>query len=210
MPLKKCVIICASPYNDVNFIAHSISGDAFVVCADGGYSLAVQGQIKPQLIIGDFDSSSCPSYTDCETIVLPTHKDDTDTMYAVKGCLERGYNDFEIYGATGGREDHTFANLCILKFLADKNCTARLLDSKASISCQNSGTQVYKRADYTYFSIFPFGCSEAILTLKGFEYPLKHGVLRSDYPMGISNSILGEAAEVTVHEGSVIIMQTKE
>lgn len=207
---KKCALICASPHSNMDFIIQSIPKDAFVVCVDGGHTLAVQEHIFPQLIIGDFDSSTRPSYPNCEIIVLPTHKDDTDTMYAVKTCLNRGFNNFDIYGATGGREDHTFANLCVLHFLADRNCTARLLDQNTEIFFQNSGTKIYKRSYYSYFSIFPFGCSRAVLTLTGFEYPLEHGVLRCDYPLGISNSILGETGEVTIHEGSVIIMQTKE
>lgn len=207
---KKCVLICASPYNDIDFIIKSIPKDAFVVCVDGGHVLAFQGNIFPQLIIGDFDSSTYPSYPNCEIISLPKHKDDTDTMYAIKACLNRGFNDFDIYGATGGREDHTFANLCVLQFLSDRNCTARLLDQNTEIFYQKSGTRSYKRSYYSYFSIFPFGCSNAVLTLTGFEYPLEHGVLSSDYPLGISNSILGETGEVTVHEGSVIIIQTKE
>lgn len=210
MLLRKCVLICASPYNDMDFIIQSIPEDAFIVCVDGGHTLAARKHISPQLIIGDFDSSICPSYPDCEFIVLPTHKDDTDTMYAIKTCLSRGFNDFDIYGATGGREDHTFANLCVLQFLSDKNCTARLLDPNTEIVCQNGGTKTYKRSYYSYFSIFPFGCPKAVLTLKGFEYPLEYGILRCDYPLGISNSILGETAEVTVHEGRVIIIQTKE
>ncbi len=211
MLLKKCVLICASPYNDSRFIRQSVSEtNVFIVCADGGYTTAVQSQLLPQLIIGDFDSSQCPLNSDCEVITLPTHKDDTDTLYALKTCLDRGFTDFDIYGATGGREDHTFANLCILKFLSDRNCTARLLDSNSEITYQSIGTKTYWRSKYSYFSIFPFGCSKAILTLKGFEYPLDYGTLCCDYPLGISNSILNETAEVTVHEGSIIIMQTKE
>lgn len=207
---KKCVLICASPDTDSYFIKQSIPKNAFIVCIDGGYTFALNENINPDLVVGDFDSlSSIPKLENCEVISLPTHKDDTDTMYAVKMCLQRGYNEFYIYGATGGREDHTFANLCILKFLADRDCNAYIEDSHTQIFCQNAGTKQYTN-NSRYFSIFPFGCSKCILTLKGFEYPLEYGTLSCDYPMGISNSIINNTAEITVHEGCIIIMQTKE
>lgn len=207
---KKCVLICASPETDSHFIKQTIPANAFVVCIDGGYAFALNEDIKPDLIVGDFDSlSSIFQLPSCEIVSLPTHKDDTDTMYAVKICLQRGYNEFYIYGATGSREDHTFANLCVLKFLADRNCSACIEDSDIKIFCQNSGTKQYTN-EYQYFSVFPFGCQKCILTLKGFEYPLDYGTLSCDYPMGISNSIIKDIGEVTVHEGCIIIMQTKE
>lgn len=67
-----------------------LSDDDFVICADGGYIYAQRFGIKPQLIVGDFDSSTMPD-TDVPTIALPTEKDDTDTIYAIKQGISRGY-----------------------------------------------------------------------------------------------------------------------
>lgn len=49
--------------------------------------------MKPGLIVGDFDSHENP-HLDVETIVLPCEKDDTDTVFAVKEAMKRGYTDF--------------------------------------------------------------------------------------------------------------------
>lgn len=43
-------------------------------------------QVRPGLIVGDFDSHDNP-LLDVETIVLPCEKDDTDTVFAVKEAL---------------------------------------------------------------------------------------------------------------------------
>ncbi len=67
--------------------------------------------LRPDLIVGDFDSAPQPK-TDHETIVLPHVKDDTDTQYAAHWLLEHGYDEITLLGALGGaRLEHTLANL---------------------------------------------------------------------------------------------------
>ena len=53
---KKCVIICASPYNQPDFIRDIIGVNDYVICADGGFDTALKAGIKPDIVIGDFDS----------------------------------------------------------------------------------------------------------------------------------------------------------
>lgn len=72
--------------------------------------------MKPALIVGDFDSH-CNPHLDVETIVLPCEKDDTDTVFAVKTMVQRGYDDFLLIGVIGARLDHTLGNVSILLYL---------------------------------------------------------------------------------------------
>lgn len=76
---------------------------------------------KPNLIVGDFDSYSGNLPDDREVIKLNSHKDDTDLLHCIEVALSRGYDDFVILAATGGRFDHTFANISVLMYLA-KRC----------------------------------------------------------------------------------------
>ena len=98
-----CYIICALPQN------HHFSpapGD-LVIAADGGY--AHMGGIKPDLVVGDFDSLGY--VPDGESVVRhPAEKDDTDTMLAARIGIERGYRTFLLLGGVGGRLDHTLRN----------------------------------------------------------------------------------------------------
>lgn len=67
--------------------------------------------LRPDLIVGDFDSAPRPK-AEHETIVLPHVKDDTDTQYAARWLLEHGYDEITLLGALGGaRLEHTLANL---------------------------------------------------------------------------------------------------
>lgn len=113
--IKKCLIITGAPEDDIDYYKHYIDG-RFIIGADSGYQKCVKLNIKPNLIIGDFDSSKKPD-TDIETIVLPVRKDDTDTLSAVKEAIKRGYNDIIILGGIGNRFDHTYNNVLVLSLI---------------------------------------------------------------------------------------------
>ncbi|MFR2154113.1 MAG: hypothetical protein ACLS48_05005 [[Eubacterium] siraeum] len=96
--MKKCYIICGGPEPCMNA---EISEGAFIICADSGYDKALQAGIKPNLILGDFDSLENPLPDNIETMRSPAHKDDTDTMLAVKPHSTRGYDDITLISACG-------------------------------------------------------------------------------------------------------------
>ena len=129
--IKKCLIITGAPEDDIDYYKHYIDG-RFIIGADSGYKKCVKLNIKPNLIIGDFDSSTKPD-TDIETIVLPVRKDDTDTLSAVKEAIKRGYNDIIILGGIGNRFDHTYNNVLVLNFCFDRNIKAVLINKHNKI-----------------------------------------------------------------------------
>ncbi len=207
---KRCVIIGASPECDAVTVAEQVGKEDFVVCADGGYVYAVQAGIQPDLIVGDFDSSVFPENMECETVVLPVRKDDTDVMYCVRECVKRGCSEVILLGVTGGRCDHTYANYCILLYLARRHIRAKIIDSENEIFvlCPAESARIEGMYGHT-FSIFPFGCGKCTVTLKGFEYSLEKGVLNTEFPLGVSNVIQYFNAEITVHDGSALCILNK-
>ena len=98
----RCVIIAGSPDAEINFIAEQVKDGNYLICADKGYEYAKKAGIKPDLIVGDFDSYSGELPDDCEIIKLNSHKDDTDLLHCIGVALSRGYDDFLILAATGG------------------------------------------------------------------------------------------------------------
>jgi thiamine pyrophosphokinase len=202
----RCVIIGASPEADAKLVRRSVRPDDHVICADGGLSLAQKAGIIPDLLIGDFDSGERPDGDICETVALPVKKDDTDTMYCARTAIERGFRDFLLLGMTGGRLDHTIANLCTLRYLAEQGAKALMLDDSAEIRVLMPGEMVFEgRRDMT-FSVFPFGCESCCLSLEGFEYPLDRGVLSAGIPLGVSNVIISDRAVLTLHSGCAAVI----
>ena len=113
--MKRCVIIGGAPINDYNRIKGLLSDDDFIIACDSGLVHLEKSGITPNLIIGDFDSFDKPK-TNIETIVLPREKDDTDSFFAVKEAVRRGFDELLIFGAIGGRLDHSLGNISILLY----------------------------------------------------------------------------------------------
>ena len=131
---RRCVIIGGAGIADYDFIRGLMREDDYVIYCDSGLKHMEALGARPSLIVGDFDSSSLPQESDAGLIALPREKDDTDTMYCVKLCLRRGYRRFLLLGMTGGREDHTYANLCTLLYLHNRGAEAEIIDGNTEIS----------------------------------------------------------------------------
>ncbi len=98
---KKCILIGAGEMKEENI---SLQKNDFVIAVDGGYQYCLKLHIRPQLVVGDFDSYP-HSISHVEVLRSQPEKDDTDMMLAIQAGLERGYDEFVMYGAMGGRFD---------------------------------------------------------------------------------------------------------
>ncbi len=199
-----CYIIGA--YHGEDGIILPTSAD-LVIAADGGYAAAVQLGIKPNLVVGDFDSLGYVPEAE-EIVQHPVRKDDTDTLLAIRLGLERGYRNFVITGALGGRLDHTFANLQTLLFLRDHGARGVLYGDgfaatavwDSSITIEGNGT----------LSVFAFTPEVRGVCLRNVSYPLEDAVLTSSFPIGVSNEFMGKPATIGCTEGTLLVMWQAE
>ena len=206
--MKRCVIIAASPEADLSFIAESVSHDDYVICADAGYKAAFKAGVTPDAVIGDFDSSDIPESGDIT--VLPVEKDHTDTMGAALLGIKRGYKNFLILNALGGRLDHTLNNLYTLLFI-DRLGAGAVIESKTEkIMLLKKGEHKFSGLKGLTLSVFPFGGDRVVLSYKGLKYPLRNYTLTSDNPIASSNIAQSDDVRITVHDGTALIVINKE
>lgn len=202
---NKCVIIGGAPSPYISDIAP----EDFVICADRGYTEAKKRGIKVSVIIGDFDSLTDELPDDAEIVKLPPVKDDTDMMIAVKTAIERGFKEIDIYGATGGRLDHTFANIQTLAY-AKKHSDAlvRIIDEQNTmLMLKNEEMRFNKTARY----ISCFAYTESVdVSNSGVKYPLEKAHLTPFFPLGVSNEILGESGTMKAENGILLIVISDE
>lgn len=207
---KRAVIIGAAKIKNYKRIKTFLNGNDFYIFCDGGLNHQKKLNIKPDLIIGDFDSHKIPK-TKTEKIILPCEKDDTDTIYAVKEAASRGFTDFLLLGVIGERLDHSFANLSILLKLAELNYSCLCIDDYSEIKVITSKRTEFIPDSYKYFSIINLDGTLKGLTIKNAKYPLEKKDINCNYQFGISNEVLPEkTAEITLESGSALLILIKK
>jgi thiamine pyrophosphokinase len=208
--MSRCVIVAAGQILDYERVKSYLQpGDFFIFCDDGLRHAESLG-VTPSLIVGDFDSCDSSLLSKwsnlCETVRLPREKDDTDTLFAVKLAIERGYSDFLLLGAMGGRFDHALGNISILLYLDGLGKRAVLVDDYSQM--QIVGKEPYFiNDDCSYFSVLTVAGNVSGVTIKNAKYPLENASLSADFQLGISNEVLpGKIAEVSVEQGRVLVV----
>lgn len=207
---RRCVIIAGSPDADAAVIGKAVQRDDYVIAADRGCAAALKAGVVPDLIVGDFDSYSESLPPGAEILRLHPEKDYSDTFHAVSAAWERGFRDFLLLGATGGRLDHTLANLSILEWLAQQGGTGVIRSDTEEIRLLTEGTHPFDGCRGLTFSVFPFGCASVTLTYRGAKYPLTHGTLRHACAMGLSNLFTADSAVITVENGQAVLILNTE
>ncbi len=182
-----------------------------IVCADTAYLKAQAEHITPHAVIGDFDHAEHEERLDGMEKVLrfSSVKDDTDTMLCVKYALNRGADEIVIVGGIGGRLDHTFANIQTLAFIRKHGASGTVLDGDHAVMTVDSRITLTK-GGYDYASVFALDPVCRDITLRGFKYEAAHIDLTSDFPLGVSNEITAEQAEITVGEGTLLVILAKK
>ena len=199
-----CHIVGAADFAYERF--NPAEGD-LVIAADAGLIALDKMGCKPDVILGDFDSLGYLPKGD-EVLLHPVHKDDTDSMLAMREAIDRGYRDFIFHGCTGGtRFDHTVANLQTLAYAAEHGVRASIYapDFTAEAICNKA-----LRFDARYtggISVFAVGGRAEGVWLSGLEYPLYNATLDPSRPLGVSNSFIeGENAVIRVNKGTLLVI----
>lgn len=201
-----CYIIGAGENHGLNFTP---SSDDFVIAADAGICYLEQSGMTADLIIGDFDSlDDTPAHPN--TKVLSPEKDDTDMLAAVREGIRAGYSVFYIYCGTGGRIDHTIANLQVLTYLAQNDMQGFLFGKDDVITAITNRKIAFEPIRSGYISVFSHGEKSDGVYLHGLKYELENAVLTNTFPLGVSNEFIGKESTISVINGTLLIVLPKE
>ena len=203
--MATCVIFCAAEFDA---LAAPLNKEDYILAADGGLAHLQKLGLKPDGIIGDFDSLG---FVPTGAEVFPVEKDDTDAMLAARKGLELGFRDFLFYGSMDGpRLDHTIANFQTLQFLADHGATGYLVGKDYIVTVIHEETIRFDAGATGILSLFCLGPDAEGVTIRGLHYPLENGRLTSGFPLGVSNHFTGQPASITVEKGSLLAMWDRE
>lgn len=205
---NRCVIVAGGDC----CVAHIglIAETDYVIAADSGLNILLDNNIKPDLIVGDFDSFKGELPSDIETIKLPEKKDDTDLLFAGRVGVEKDFNNFLVLGGYGSRPDQNFAMYSTLLWLvkSGKGIRASAVSTGFEVTViSNSLIELYIETD-EYLSVFAFGGDAYGVELKNADYELTDAILTPEFPVGVSNcKSEGGTVSISVRSGNLLIFK---
>lgn len=201
MNKKICYIVGAGENYGLDFIP---SKEDFVIAADAGLRYLEEKGITVNLTVGDFDTLQYIPQGE-NVLRLPPEKDDTDMSIAVKEGIRAGYTLFHIYCGTGGRMDHTIANLQILAYLSGRGMQGFLFDQDSVFTAITDRGIAFDRIDGGYVSVFSWSERSVGVYLKNLKYELHDALLTNDFPLGVSNEFIGKESSILVRSGTLLV-----
>lgn len=176
-----------------------------VIAADGGFEALHRAGIRPSIVVGDMDSiNHLPE--GIARLRFPVKKDLTDLALAARFARARGFTRVKLYGATGGRIDHTLANFQLLAGLSKRGMRGVIVAPEFTAFAVTNGTlRLSPLPRGTLVSVFCLGGNASGVSLSGLKYPLQNASLSSYEPLGVSNEALGRQIRIQVHEGTLLV-----
>ena len=185
--MRRCVIIGGAEIRTYDRVRQYFRPDDFFIYCDCGLRHQKALGAEPDLIVGDFDSHEKPE-TDRETIVLPVKKDDTDTVFAAKEAMRRGFDEF-------------------LVMLREQGKQALLVDDYSEMELVGAEpVEIPER--FPFYSLVNITGTARGITETGCKFPLDNGEIHCGYQYGTSNEVLpGQTAVVSVKEGLLLLIK---
>ena len=165
----------------------------FIIGVDKGLQFLYENEIKPDYIVGDFDSvprEIVEYYRTEENVPIREFnpvKDASDTEIALRLCLGLRRKEIYILGGTGNRIDHLWANIQCLNIALAAGSEAMILDSHNRIRILEHGITLTRAEAFgKYFSVFPLELPVEDFSISGAKYPLQNHLLSAGDSLCVS------------------------
>lgn len=213
----KTLIVTGGSIN-IDFLQEHLTNNNYnsIIASDKGLEMLDKCGIKPNCIIGDFDSINkniLDKYVNdnqIEIVELNPEKDFTDTHMAIKHAIKNKATEITIVGATGTRIDHMIANIHVLKEAMEKEIICKILNENNEIRLINKNTIIENDPKYKYVSLIPLTTTVEGITLKGFKYSLADAQLKIGQSIGVSNEQIAPKAEIILKKGILILIKSRD
>ena len=211
----RAVVFGGADISNYDFCGKYIK-DSYIVCCDSGIRHAKKLGLKPDVIVGDFDSADSETirFYECMGVELKRfscEKDETDMELGIDAAVKAGADEIVIMGGIGTRLDHTMAN-CILLYYIKKHGVnnAAIVNEYNEIRLVCDSIEIYgKKGDI--ISLIPMTYEVCGVTTEGLKYPLNDGRLYfGSNLVAVSNVMLGEKAIVKIKSGLLYVMRCRD
>ena len=210
-PKNRAVILSNGNFGNINSYKKLIKKNDKIICADGGLRFAKKLGIKPDILIGDFDSLKKSDFSGLnknKTKVLrfPKEKDKTDTQLALEYALSSGAREIIMLCSLGGRVDHMLANIHLLRMGVKKSVTIKILDESTEVRIIDKSLDIKTTKGET-ISLLPFSEKVSGIYTEGLKYPLKNGTMILGIPYGVSNEAISSRVKIKIRSGLLLVIR---
>jgi len=211
---KRAVIFVNGLLEDPGAVAALINEDDFLIAADGGLRHVLALGLTPHLLIGDLDSASTEDVAQMESRGVaiqkfPAEKDETDIELALLTALDAGYRRILLAAALGGRLDHMLGNLSLLTNPDFRDADVRLDDGHIEAFVIWQSAEVQGRIN-DLVSLLPLDAEVRGVTTQGLAYALDRATLLRHQGRGISNVMVETTIKVTVENGVLLCIHSRQ
>lgn len=212
-------IIISGGYIDDIFALEWLKENTYdcMIAADSGMNFLYRNGVVPDVIAGDFDSvdddslDEFSSLPNVEMLRLNPIKDDTDTEFVIREAIRRGAAQITLLGATGTRLDHVLANIYLLGIGLEEGVSIELIDAHNRIRMIEDVLEISKAEQFgEYVSILPVRGDARGVTLEGMKYALRNADVSCFSSLGVSNEIVAETAKISVKQGTLLVIESRD
>ena len=159
-----------------------------IICTDGAADKLIGSGRNPDIIIGDFDSTSIKDKDRKGKWIEAPDQNKTDLEKTFEWCIMNNIKKIVLLGSSGKREDHTIGNLFTLaKYHDEIKC--EMITNHAKIICVSGENYIFADTNQNV-SIIATEPIESI-TLDGLQYNMKNESLLPS-SRAISNKAIGD------------------
>jgi len=185
-----------------------------IICADGGAEHAYRMGLAPHVVIGDLDSINenirkIFMKRNIEFLTYPVEKDKTDTQLAIEYALDRKCKEITMIGCLGSRFDHSFANVCLLKYILDRGAKGKIIDEYNEIYLIKDRIKLTGEIGEKV-SLLPITEYVEGVTTKGLYYELSDAKIPLGISYGVSNVFMDSHAEIRLKKGLLLIIKARD
>ena len=142
-----------------------------IICTDGAADKLIGSGRNPDIIIGDFDSTSIKGKDRIGKWIETRDQNKTDLEKTFEWCIMNNIKKIVLLGSSGKREDHTIGNLFTLaKYHDEIQC--EIITNHAKIICVSGENYIFADTNQN-ISIIATEPIERI-TLDGLQYNIKN------------------------------------
>ncbi len=201
---QNVAIVCGGEIVDFAWFKEQMQNYDYVIAADSGYDRLADCGIVPNIAIGDFDSTTRVIPQSIERYPFPSKKDKTDFMLALEFCAKNEMLNVDVFGALGGRIDHSLGAIFAILEIKSQKVNATLITEKSTAFIVNDSCEIVNSQGYV--SLFALGSDAKGVTLSGFEYPLNNATLSCCTQIGVSNKIIDNQGKISVENGNLLVI----